>query len=197
MEGDSLAIAVFVPDVPLLPAFVRERLSRGIPVTVGRQVELRRERRGWVDATLETSVERFRFRRDPWSGSYSATDGERTFSADSLGTIETWLLESPLRLPLQASWCGSEDALFVDLTIAVLPLTAEDLGEVEYWISGDEDEPSVSLLSIPRGLFGLVRDVTGLGDKRSRWRSDRFTLSLIASDWVWVRPISGSSEPPP
>lgn len=196
MDGDSLSLRVYALDRLHLPEFVRERLERSIPVTIGRQAELRRERSGWVDAMQTVVIERFRVRRDPWSGSYSASDGSRTFTADSLETVERWLSEMPLRVPLEREWSGRGDVFWIDLTTVVLPLTAEDLGEVEYWIS-DPDKESISLLTIPRGLFGLVRDVTGLGDRRSRVRSGRFSLATIASDWTWVRPVSESSETEP
>jgi len=192
VEGDSLSLRVYALDAIVLPEFVRERLERSIPVTIGRQAELRRERSGWLDAQQAVEIERFRVRRDPWSGAYSASDGTRTFMADSLETIERWLSEMPLRIPLERRWGGHGEVFWIELTTVVLPLTTEDLGEVEYWIS-DPEEESISLLSIPRGLFGLVRDATGLGDRRSRARSERFSLSIIASDWAWVRPISGSS----
>ena len=197
VEGDSLSLRVYAPQEPLLPEFVRERLERSIPVTVGRQAELRRERKGWIDAVQTQRIERFRLRRDPWSGTYSASDGDRTFTADSLETVERWLSRMPLALPLEREWCGRGHVYWADVTIAVLPLTAEDLGEVEYWISGEPGTEPFSLLSIPRGLFGLVRDVTGLGDRRSRARSGRFSVSIIASDWTWVRAISEPSAEEP
>lgn len=192
VEGDSLSLRVYALDEILLPEFVRERLERSIPVTIGRQAELRRERSGWVDALETREIERFRVRRDPWSGTYSASDGARTFTADSLETVERWLSNMPLRVPLEQRCCDGDEVFWIEFTTVVLPLTTEDLGEVEYWIS-DPEEESISLLFIPRGLFGLVRDVTGLGDRRSRTRSERFYLSIIASDWAWVRPISESS----
>ena len=187
---------VYALDELHLPEFVRERLERSIPVTIGRQAELRRERSGWTDARQAMEIERFRVRRDPWSGAYSASDGARSFTADSLETIERWLSNMPLSIPLEQRWCGRGEVFWIELTTVVLPLTTEDLGEVEYWIS-DPEEESISLLSIPRGLFGLVRDVTGLGDRRSRTRSERFSLSIIASDWAWVRPISEPSAAEP
>lgn len=189
VEGDSLSLRVYALEELLLPEFIRDRLERSIPVTIGRQAELRKERSGWLDAMQAVEIERFRVRRDPWSGTYSASDGERTFTADSLETVERWLSNMPLQIPLEREWCGNGDTFWIELTTVILPLTAEDLGEVEYWIS-DPEEESISLLSIPRGLFGLVRDVTGLGDRRSRTRSGRFSLSIIASDWTWIRPIS-------
>lgn len=188
MEGDSLALIVHGDRETVLPPVVRSRLERGIPATIGRQTDLWRDRAGWSDQRLLRVVERFRVRRDAWTGIYEIVGRDGAlFAADSLATIDVWLQQKPARLAIDRDWARGNGSFWVEQTRIVIPLSAEDLGEVEDWLSGELGGDGGSILSIPRGLLNILRNMSGLGDQKSSARSERFNMSAIAGDWVWIR----------
>ncbi len=190
VESDSLALRVQPnPGPEVLPEFVRERLDVGIPATVGIQVDLMRTRSGWFDRRVARVVQRFRVSRDAWSGNYLIEGPHGVFDADSLGTITSFLDENPIRIPLSRAQCTNNSKHWIEVTAVTVPLSVEDLQEVENWVDGEvSGEESGSILDIPKALFHLVRDLTGLGDRKLVGRSDGFEMSLVAGDYVWVQP---------
>jgi len=191
LEGDSLSIEVRASAVDgLLPQFVQDRLRRGLPATVGVQAELWHDRSGWFDAHRRTTIREFRLSRDAWTETYQLLDGNRpddSFSADSLSTIVAEIENRSVSLTIESSWGRSTAVHWVEATVVIVPLAVSDLGEVDDWLSGEIE--SGPLLGIPRGLFRIVRDLTGLGDRKILGRSKPFRMSLIANDLVWIQPL--------
>jgi hypothetical protein len=184
--GDSLTLRITVQRANPLPEFVEERLERGIPATVGFQVDVWRDRSVWFDARELTQVEEFKLTRDAWTGTYKLIGADGTRSADSLSTIESILAEREFRVPVSPGWCNGSSTRWVVVTAVVIPLTAKDLGEVEDWLVGELGGKSRGILDLPGGLFSIVRDLSGLGDRKSQGESRRFRLKLRSGDRVLV-----------
>lgn len=175
--GDSLTLIVQIEHPRLLPNFVAERLRRGIPVTVGYQMELWRDRSVWFDANVANRVTQYKVTRDAWTGAYSLTSADTTVVVDSLSQVIGHLTDIRLPFPLHPDiWKDSDARHRLAVTAVVIPLSAQDLGEVEDWLTGELGGGGGGLLAIPRGLFNIVRDLSGLGDHKAKAQSDRFYL---------------------
>ncbi len=175
-----------------LPDFIAERLERGIPSTLGVQFDLWRDRSGWYDTNVATWVYEAQLLRDPWTGSYTVLTRDAMASADSLSELTEIVTHLRVPLPLEAERCDPEARFRLVATAVVRPLTARDLKEVEAWLSGELGSGRGALFGIPRGLFGIVRDLTGLGDRKEKTRSAQFRLRALPSGGIEVTPLEGS-----
>lgn len=188
VAGDSLAIQVRSSlGAAVLPDFLRERLDRGIPATVGIQADLWRARSGWFDERVAQTIRHYRLNRDAWTGAYVLDGPEGSVTADSLDFLLQGMASRPLILPLSREVARAGLVAWVEVTAVTTPLSVEDLGEVEEWITGEIGRRGGSIFGIPGGILRLARDLTGLGDRRSTGRSPTFEASLIAGDFIWIR----------
>jgi hypothetical protein len=193
--GDSLSLWVLVDWDHPLPSFVEERLQRGIPATVAVRVELWKSRSGWIDQQLASQVRELQVVRDPWQDGFSVVEDSTVTPADSLAAVQRALGRHRLRLTVAPAWCDGESDYRVTATTFVRPLTAKDVGELDNWLMGELGGFRGGLLGLPRGLFGIVRDLSGLGERRSRTESAPFHLSRVLDNRVRVVfPGAGGSE---
>ena len=196
IAGDSLSILIHADVGPeILPDFVRERLDRGIPATIGFQVDLWRNRSAWFDSRVAQEVHRYRISRDAWTGAYVLEGPEgpdAAMGADSLGTLVRRLGDDPIRLNIPRELALGGAVLWVEVTAVTIPLSVQDLGEVEEWITGEMGGGSNSVFGIPGGVLRMVRDLSGLGDRRLVGQTGRFGISLVAGDVVWVQTLGRS-----
>jgi hypothetical protein len=177
--GDSLSLWILVHWDRPLPAFVEERLERGLPATLGVRAELVRLRAGWVDAKLAAESVEMQVTKDPWTGSYILLDTRSMRGIDSLAALRATLSRQKLRLALQPEWCDGTSLYRVEVTTSVAPLTARDASEVDSWLRGQVRGLGRGLLGIPRGLFGVVRDLSGLGERTAKGESTRFRMEPV------------------
>jgi hypothetical protein len=193
--GDSLSLWILVHWDRPLPAFVEERLERGLPATVGVRAELVRNRAAWSDPKLTAESLEMQVAKDPWNGSYLLLDTRSTRGLDSLAAVRTTLSRQKLRLALQPQWCDSASVYRVEVTTFVAPLTARDAGEVDSWLRGQLRGLGRGLLGIPRGLFGVVRDLSGLGKHTAKGESARFRMETMPGGRVKVLiPVNGKAD---
>lgn len=186
---DSVSVVAHVSWPEALPDFIADRLERGIPSTLGVQVELWRERSAWYDTSVGVWIYEAQLAREPWSGAYALITSAGTTGADSLSTLRRLASELDLPLPLSDTTLDSTANYRVAVTAVIRPITASDLREVETWLGGELGSRRGPLLGIPRGLFGIVRDLSGLGDRREKARSGRFRL-VPKSQTVDVIPLA-------
>lgn len=184
--GDSLGLWVLVHWEDPLPAFVEERLERGIPATVGLQAELLAGRSMWRDRRVAVAVREMQIARDAWAGGWLLVDGTAVAAYDSLPGLRAAIARQRIRLPLDRTWCDRTTSYRVEVTAFVVPLTARDAGEVESWLGGQIKGLGRGILGIPKALFGVVRDLSGLGERASRGRSRPFRLEARPDDRVHV-----------
>lgn len=184
--GDSLSLWVLVDWDEPLPVFVQERLRRGIPATAGLRVELWRARPGWFDQHLASAGTELKVQSDPWGGSFILQDASSSQAFDSLGALQEALSRHRVRLPLSRDWCDGDSEYQILVTTFVRPLTTKDAGEVEAWLRGELRGFGGGILGLPRGLFGIVRDLSGLGERTTSGSSPGFRLSRVTGDRVRV-----------
>lgn len=185
--GDSLDLWVLVQWDEPLPAFVEERLERGIPATVGLSAELMAKRTLWRDRRVSLAGREMQIARDAWAGGWLLIDGTAVAVHDSLAGLRAAIAHQRVHLPLDAAWCDGTTPYRLDVTAYVVPLTAEDAGEVESWLGGQIRGLGRGILGIPRALFGVVRDLSGLGERASRGGCGPFMLEASPTGRITVR----------
>lgn len=193
-QGDSLCLEAHLSWTEAVPAFIADRLDRGIPSTLSVQIELWRVRAGWFDAHVETWERDYYLLRDPLSGAYRVRSEEGVATMDSLGAVRAYFAAEEVRLPVREPWCDERSIYRLAVAGVIRPLTAEDLGELEDWLGGETRARNGGVLGLPTGMFRVVRDLSGLGERRFSGESGRFRMRLEAGAGVSVIPISAISE---
>jgi hypothetical protein len=173
----DLAIAHLLSD-----AFAAQ-LRDGVPATIFIDIELWRSRNAWFDRFEVSRSLIFRLQYDIWEQAYAISafaDG------DKLEQIYASLDEARTLL------CRQEGIALVDLaalepgkdyylvaTAALKPMTLEDVTELESWLSGELTQRrgrGFGILGLPKQLFGVILNLTGLRDQNASVRTSTFTL---------------------
>jgi len=161
-----------------------ESLARGMPATLQLTVELWKRRTGWFDRHVTQFDASIKVRYDVWKQVYRIERrGVPTMFASTVDSLRT-VLSRPIQLP-----AGRLDQLepsgryYVAASVALKPLTVEDIAEGEGWLSGEVGTRRGSglgvLTAIPRTVFDVVRNFAGFGDERARAMSEDFDLAML------------------
>lgn len=175
---ESLCVSARITWQEALPTMVAERLERGIPASLAIQVGLWRERGGWFDSEVQAWEHRMQLQRDPLTERFRIRDEHGSYELRSLQELEARVRAQELEFPVQIEWCDGRSRYRLVAIAAVQPLTSRDVGELESWMGEAGGRGSPGLLGLPANLFGLVRDLSGLGERRTRAESEPFLLRL-------------------
>lgn len=152
---------------------ILEALNSGVPSRVQIVVELWRKRARWLDR-LEWSVsDEFIVTHDPLLDEFEVRTGVpvwRSFAgADDLAS---WLM-APGPGELRPGERLRHDArYFLAAEVRIEPFTAEQMGAVERWLSGEKDGGEGD--GVGGYLLGIVVRMSGLGDLTVGGRSEPF-----------------------
>jgi len=125
-----------------------ETLLRGMPATVTFEVGIWKRRTLWFDKLVLAMKSEHRVVYSPWDhtfrvGSASAPK-KRTRVVPTLDSLQSYLF-SEHRLPLAGVGSLNADAsYYVSVRVTLRPLSAEDLDEVEDWLSGGGRTPAAA-----------------------------------------------------
>jgi hypothetical protein len=161
-----------------------ESLSRGMPATLHLSVELWKRRAGWFDRHVERVDASIKVRYDVWRKSYRIERrGAPVTLATTIDSVRT-VLSRPLQIAAaRLDRLDPRGRYYVVASVALKPLTVEDVAEGEGWLSGEVEEKREAglgiLTAIPRTVFDAARNFAGLGDERARAISDDFDLSGV------------------
>lgn len=162
----------------LIDPATEETLARGVPVTLILDIEIWRERSAWFDRLEASRHLAYKLQLDAWDEVYVVRDAE--------GRQEIFLdldeargaLEDRPALPIAPlTTIEPESSYYIVVAAALKPLTVEDVEELEGWLSGEIKSGrarDVGLLGLPKALFGVVMDMTGLGDRNDVKRTPSF-----------------------
>jgi hypothetical protein len=155
-------------------------LAEGVPATLIYEIEIWRDRPGWFDHFAGGRLLVFKVQRDAWDEVYVVRDSQGlTLGLPNLDAVRE-LLEHQVGVAVAPVVDLSLDhAYYLVIKVALKPLTAEDVDELEGWLAGEVEpsEHSFGLLTLPKNFFGLVMDVTGFGDRNGTVRSANFRRS--------------------
>ena len=176
--GDDASIALRTTSV--LSPRVRGSLERGMPATVRLSFELWRVRPGWFDHLVHAQRAEIRIARDAWSDEFQLERVGRP-AVTLLDLDEAELeIERPTRVRLvTVSSMESGVRYYVIARVEVKPLTAEDIEEVEGWLSGEAKRAGKpgpgSIARLPSYMVGVLANLSGLGDEVATFRGGSFT----------------------
>ena len=169
-------------DRPFTPR-LEETLLQGMPATVTFEVGLWKRRAFWFDRLVVALKNEHKVVFDPWRKAFRVRTGgmdARTRSVPSLDSLQTALFVVR-RLPVCLLTALDPDAsYYVTVRAMIRPVSEEDLGEIEDWLAGEVKDPEGSARGLPRYLFGITANLSGLGDRTAVSKSDRFTPSGLA-----------------
>lgn len=180
-EGAAIAVTYRVEN-PWTPRLT-ETLLRGMPATVTFEVGVWKKRSFWFDKLVLALKSEHRVVYSPWDQTFRVRSGAagktRTLpTLDSLGTF----LFSERRLPLAAvASLDPEARYYVSVRVTIRPLSAEDLDEVEDWLSGEVKNPDHPERGMPGYLLGIAVNLSGLGDRTAIARSEPFRPESLES----------------
>jgi hypothetical protein len=169
-------------DRPFTPR-LEETLLQGMPATVTYEVGLWKRRAFWFDRLVVALKNEHKVVFDPWRKAFRLRSGgmdARTRSVPSLDSLQTALFVVR-RLPVCLLTALDPDAsYYVTVRAMIRPVSEEDLGEIEDWLAGEVKDPEGTARGLPRYLFGITANLSGLGDRTAISKSDRFTPSGLA-----------------
>ncbi|HYJ31911.1 MAG TPA: DUF4390 domain-containing protein [Candidatus Binatia bacterium] len=179
VEVSSGAVLVsYRVEKPFTPR-LEETLLQGMPATIVYEVGLWKRRVFWFDKLIVAMKNEHRVMYDPWRDRFRVRSGvgieARTRSFPSIDSLEATLFDVR-RLPVSLlTALEPEGSYYVTVRVLIRPLAEEDLGEVEDWLAGEGKEPDGSQRGLPRYLFGITANLSGLGDRTAVARSAHFT----------------------
>ena len=171
--GDAICVS-YHADNPFTPR-LEDPLLRGMPATVTFEVGLWRKRSLWFDKLVVAYRSEHKVAYDPWTKTFRIRSGvnpPRTRTAANLDSLRATLFAAH-RLPIAlASTLDSTAAHYVSVKVIIKPLSAEDLGDIEDWLAG-ENKDGVDR-GLPAYLLEWAVNLSGLGDRTAVVKGPRF-----------------------
>lgn len=180
--GGAVCVSYRV-EQPFTPR-LEEVLMSGMPATVTFEVGLWKHRMLWFDKLVLAIHSEHKIVYDDWAQAFRIRSGvnpPRTSRVANLDSLETVLFRAR-RLPIAAiNGLDANGSYFVSVRVTIRPVAAEDLGEIETWLSGESPSPE-SEHGLPRYLMDLAVSLSGLGDRTALAKSEHFVPSNFPSD---------------
>jgi hypothetical protein len=181
LVGGATAVS-YRAETPFTPR-LEETLLRGMPATVTFDVGLWKQRSFWFDKLVLAIRSEHKVIYDPWERTFKVRSGsaKKSQALPSLEALQA-LLFSERRLPLvAAASLDPNGRYYVSVRATIRPLSAEDLDEVEDWLSGEVKNPERPERGVPGYLLGIAVNISGLGDRTALAKSETFRPSLLGA----------------
>ena len=178
---DGAVTVSYRAETPWTPR-LEETLLRGMPATVTFEVGLWKRRALWFDKLVLAIKSEHKVLYDPWERTFRVRSGPVRRKARTVPTLDSLatFLFSERRLPLVAAASLDPNArYYVSVRVTIRPLTAEDLDEVEDWLSGEAKNPDKPERGVPGYLLGIAVNISGLGERTALAKSESFRPALL------------------
>jgi hypothetical protein len=156
-----------------------------MPATVTYEVGVWKRRSFWFDKLVVALKSEHRVVYSPWEKAFRLRSGSLRGKPRAVPTLDSLdaLLFAERRLPLAAIASLEPGAsYYVTVRVTIRPLSAEDLDEVEDWLSGEVKHPDAPERGVPGYLLGIAANLSGLGDRTALAKSESFR--------AWASPTS-------
>jgi hypothetical protein len=158
-----------------------ETLLGGMPATVTFEVGVWKRRTFWFDKLVLAIQSEHRVFYDPWQHTFRVRSGAvrgKSRILPTLDSLATYLF-AERRVALAAvETLDPTASYYVSVRATIRPLSAEDLDEVEDWLSG-EVKPDTPEHGVRSYLLGLTLNISGLGDRTALAKSEAFRPSFL------------------
>ena len=152
-----------------------ETLSRGLPATLEYEIQLWKKRGVWFDKLAAVNRLTYRVVYDPWE------DGFRVVTKDgsSQAVFDIEHIEQSLCFRVTGriadmAFLEPLATYYVVIRATLRPLSAEDVDDVETWLSDGTPNKGGGIRAIPGYLFDVIVGLSGLGDQAVSGRSGFF-----------------------
>ncbi len=178
--GNAICVS-YHAEQPFTPR-LEDPLLRGMPATVTFEVGVWRKRALWFDKLVVAYRSEHKVAFDPWSKTFRIRSGvnpPRTRSVANLDSVRSTLFAAR-RLPVaRVSTLDSTAAHYVSVKVVIRPLSTEDLGEIEDWLSGSDPGQGEDR-GLPAYLLEWAVNLSGLGERSALAKGPRFVPGLLA-----------------
>lgn len=168
-------------------------LREGFATHMTYTVELWRERGFWFDKLELTKTLTMKVTYDLWAERYIVQfRRDRLARFDTLDEVKEVVCRlEGLRL-IDANELDRSEEYYIAVRAHLRPLTIEELGELEDWLSGDlpSGGRGRGILSIPSYLMRMLLDTTGVTDRSTWAKSEVFSVEEYKEE---PKHIPGSS----
>jgi len=154
-----------------------ESITRGFPATLTYEIQLWKDRKMWMDKLIQVNTLSYRIKYDPWEAGYRIQT--RIGSSPAVFDIEH--VERSLCIHVK-TLVGSVRTVqptathYISLRATMVPVTPEDMDEVETWLSDGKPKGRRGITAIPGYLFDVIVGLSGLGDEAVTAKSPPFQL---------------------
>jgi hypothetical protein len=154
-----------------------ETLGRGLPATLDYEIQLWKKRSVWFDKLVAVNRLSYRVKYDPWEEGFRI----ETRGGISPAIFDVEQIERSLCLHVTGRVADMElleplATHYVAVRATLKLLSAEDVGEVETWLSDGSDGGRGGITGIPRYLFDVIVGLSGFGDEAVNGRSAFFRV---------------------
>jgi hypothetical protein len=159
-----------------------ETLLGGMPATVTFEIGVWKRRTFWFDKLVLAIQSEHRVFYDPWQHTFRVRTGPARGKSRTLPTLDSLgiYLFSERRVALAATeTLEPEASYYVSVRATIRPLSAEDLDEVEDWLSGEVKASDTPEHSVRSYLLGIAVNISGLGDRTALAKSGAFRPSFL------------------
>jgi uncharacterized protein DUF4390 len=159
-----------------------ETLLGGMPATVTFEIGVWKRRTFWFDKLVLAIQSEHRVFYDPWQHTFRVRSGPARAKTRTLPTLDSLgiYLFSERRVGLVPAETLEPGArYYVSVRATIRPLSAEDLDEVEDWLSGEVKASDTPEHSVRSYLLGIAVSISGLGDRTALARSVTFRPSFL------------------
>jgi len=151
-----------------------ESLSRGLPATLGYEIQLWKKRGAWFDKLVAANRLSYRVVYDPWEDGFRVVTKEGSSQAVfDIEHIEHSLCFSVTGRVADVAFIEPLAAYYVVIEVTLKPLSAEDVNDVETWLNDGAGNKG-GIRAIPRYLFDVIVGLSGFGDQSASGRSGFF-----------------------
>jgi hypothetical protein len=182
IEKDSGFLTVTFDAQGLFSPRIVETLTRGLPATLNYEIQLWKERKMWLDKLVQVNTLTYRIRYDPWEDGYRIeTRKGRSPAVFDIEHVERSLCVRVKTLAANMNAIEPTAVYYVLIRATMRPLSAEDVDQVETWLSDGKPEGRRGITAVPGYLFDLIVSLSGLGDEAVVARTQPFQPANLPS----------------
>lgn len=133
-----------------------------------------RHRSNWFDAEIASYIYLLKADFDPWTREYSFRSLDSNTTETDTAAVRQLVENHSFTVPLDAPLEPGRSYYFTARATLKF-LTTDDIREVEEWLGGHMRRRS--LVDLPLGILGMIKDAAGLGDESAAARSERFRVA--------------------
>lgn len=156
----------------LFPDDVINGIQKGMTAALEYQVQLWKKRPHWIDVQISQKIFRMKISYDHWQKGYVLARKDTTLESVSEDTLIQKYSRLRNFLVVNEDNLEQDRQYYIAVKIIMRPMTIDNYDEIRRWLSGEFREIHPGKIASPSAgkkvgdwFFGVVRNVTGFGDR--------------------------------